>query len=87
MCRETFSWSSPGPSSGEVVAGEYLSQKYGKHREEDGRHHEAVPRSFRLSARMEAAQNVLGLAAQDVRVVETLREQEVGRVERERQRG
>jgi hypothetical protein len=50
-----------------------------------GREHEAVPEKLEAhSSRLEAAQDVPGSAAQDVRVVETSREQEEERVERER---
>src|SRR5688572_18355314 len=69
-----------------AVAGEHLSQEYGEWCEQDGRQHEAVPEELQADpARPEAAQDVRGRAAEDVRVVEAPREQEEERVERERQ--
>jgi hypothetical protein len=41
--------------NGEAVTSEYLSQKYGKRREQDGRQHEAVPEKLEAHpARLEA---------------------------------
>jgi hypothetical protein len=51
-----------------------------------GRQHEAAPEKLDADcSRLEAAQDVPAWAAQDVRVVETSREQQEERVERERQ--
>jgi hypothetical protein len=71
---------------GQAVAGEHLSQEDGERCEQDGRDHEAEPKELEThAARLEAAQDDLGRAAQDVRVVEETRQQKEERVERDRQ--
>jgi hypothetical protein len=63
-----------------------LAEQDGERGEQDRRQHKAVPEQLETdSARLEAAQDVFGWAAQDVRVVEASREEEEEQVERERQ--
>jgi hypothetical protein len=75
-----------GGDDGQAVAVEHLPEEDGERCEQDGRQHEAVPEKLETgSPRLEAAQDVFGWAAQDVRVVEASREEEEEQVERERQ--
>jgi hypothetical protein len=62
------------------------SAEDGERREQDGGEHEAVPEKLQADpARLEAAQDLCGWVAEDVRVVEETRQQEEECVERDRQ--